>query len=76
VHLQEFRDNSGTGNFDEHDVVETNTVERVKQGKTTLNLVCLDHALEDVANSQRLSLASKVVRNRENSTQVVGWMTP
>jgi hypothetical protein len=71
VHLQEFGDNSGTGNFDEHDVVETNAVERVKQGKTTLNLVCFDHALKDVANGQGLSLASEVVCNRENSTQVV-----
>jgi hypothetical protein len=71
MHLQKLGDDCGTRNLDEDDMVETNAVERVEQSKTTLNFVRFDHAFEDVANGQRLSLASQVVRNGKNSAQVI-----
>lgn len=74
--LQELGDDCGTSNLDEDDVVETNAVERVEQGKTTLNLVRFYHALEDVVNCERLSLTSEVISNGENSTQVIRRVAP
>lgn len=71
MRLQELGDDCGTRNLDEDDVVETNAVERVEQGKATLNLVRFDHAFEDVANGKRLTLASEVVGNGKNSSQVI-----
>lgn len=57
-------------------MVETDTVERVQEGEATLNLVRLDHAFEDVADRQRLTLPREMVGNRENSAEVVRWVTP
>ena len=71
MRLQELGDDCGTRHLDEDDVVETDTVERVEQGKTALNLVGLDHALKDVVNGQRLSLASEMVGNGQDGTQVI-----
>ena len=69
--LQQLGDNGGAGNFDEHDVVETNAVERVQECKPALDLVCFDHALEHVTNGQRLTLAREMVSDRENGAQIV-----
>lgn len=57
-------------------MVETDTVERVQEGKATLNLVRLDHALEDVVDCQRLTLPREMVGNRKNGAEVVRWVTP
>jgi hypothetical protein len=57
-------------------VVETDAVERVQEGEATLDLVGLDHPFEDVVYGQRLTLAGKVVGNREDGSQVVRRVTP
>lgn len=57
-------------------MVQADAVERVQKGETTLNLVCLDHALQDVAHGQRLALTGKMVCDRQDSPQVVGGVPP
>lgn len=57
-------------------MVQTDTVERVKQSELTLDLMGLDHALEDIADSKGLTLARKMVGNGKDCTQVVGGVTP
>lgn len=74
--LQQLRYDGSAGHLDEHDVVETDAVERVQEGKATLNFVRLDHALEDVTDRQRLALTGEVVRNRKNGAKIVGRVTP
>jgi hypothetical protein len=69
--------NDGCGsNFDENDVVETNAVEGIQEGKPPLNFMGFDHSLKDIMDSKRLALASKVVRDSQDSAKVVRWMTP
>lgn len=76
VEAKELGDDGGRGDLDEDNVIETDAVVRVEESKTTLDLVCLDHGLEDVMDSQRLSLAGEVISDSEDSAQVVGRMTP
>lgn len=76
VKTQELGDDGGGGDLNEDDVIETNSVEGVEQGKSTLDFVCLDHGLQDVTDSQRLALTSKVISDSENGSEVVRGMTP
>lgn len=57
-------------------MIETNAIKGVEEGEAPLNLVRLDHAREDVMDGELLALTSKVIRDGEDCTQVVGWMTP
>lgn len=41
-----------------------------------MDLVCLDHALQNVAHSQQLALTGKVICDRKNGPQVVGRVPP
>ena len=69
--LQQLRYDGSAGHLDEHDVVETDAVERVQERKAALNLVCFDHALEDVMDGQRLTLTREMVGNCENGAKIV-----
>ena len=51
-------------------------VEQVEQCKAALDLMCFDHALEDVPNSDVLALMHKVVCNSEDGPEIVGWVAP
>ena len=57
-------------------MVEADAIERVEQRKATLDLVCLDHALKDVLDSDTLALTCQVVRDGKNGTEVVGRVAP
>ena len=57
-------------------MVETNTVEGVEERETALDLVRLDHALEDLMDGQRLALASEMIGDRENGPQVIRRVSP
>ena len=57
-------------------MVEADTVERVEQGKLALDLMRLDHGLEDVAHGQRLALAREVVGDGEDRAEVVRGVSP
>ena len=76
VETEELRYNSGRGYLDEDDVIKTDSVERVEESKATLNFVCLDHCLQNVAYCEGLTLASEMVCDRKNGSQVIGRMTP
>ena len=52
-------------------MVETDAVERVQEGEAALNLVRLDHALEDVVDRQRLTLPREMVCDREDGAKVI-----
>lgn len=78
-------DDGGGGDLDEDDVVETDLVVRVEQSQAALNLVGLDHGLEDVLDSEDLA-ASQVtaglvgavdpVGDSQDGAQVVRGVTP
>lgn len=69
--------NDGSGSeLDEDDVIETDSVERVLEGHASLNLVSLDHSFENVLHLERFSSSGEVISDGENSTQVVGRVTP
>lgn len=76
VETQELGDNSGTGDLDEDDVIETDTVEGVEEGKTSLDFVSLDHTRKDVMDGELLTLTGEMIGDGEDGTQVVGWVTP
>lgn len=73
---QQFRNDGGRGEFDEDDVVETYSVERVLEGHASLNLVGFDHRFEDVLHLEGLSGTREVIGNGEDSSEVVGRVTP
>lgn len=52
-------------------MVQTDAVEGVQEGKASLDLVGLDHALEDITDGQGLPLACKMVGNGEDGTEVI-----
>ena len=58
-------------NLDEDDVVETDTVERVQEGEAALDLVRLDHGLENIAHQDRLALTGEMIGDGEDGTEVV-----
>ena len=57
-------------------MVEADAIERVEQREAALDLMRLDHAFEDVLNSDVLALAREVVRDGEDCAQVVGRVAP
>ena len=78
-------DNSGGSDLDEHNVVETDLVVRVLESENTLDFVGLDHSLEDILDLEDLAVAEIAtsavgsrdpVSDREDSTEVVRWVTP
>ena len=78
-------DHSGGSDLDQNNVVETDLVEGVLQSENTLDLVSLDHGLENVLDLEDLAVAQVSARtvgagdpvsDGEDATQVVGRMTP
>ena len=61
VEAQQLGHNSRRGYFDEDDVIKADAIEGIQQGKGTLNLVCFDHAFEDIMHGQGLTLTGKMV---------------
>jgi hypothetical protein len=57
-------------------VVEADAIERVEQREATLDLVRLDHTLEDVLDGDALALACQVVSDGEDGTEIVGRVAP
>ena len=76
AYAQELGDDCGRGNLDKDDVVETDAVERVEQREATLDLVGLDHALQDVLDGDALTLACQVIRDGEDGSEIVGRVSP
>lgn len=72
-------DDGGSGNLDQDNMVEADSVKGVLEGKTSLNLVCLDHSLEDVLDLRDfnsggwigLCSTSQPVCNSEDTAKVV-----
>lgn len=72
-------------NLDKYNVIQADFVEGVLQSQAALDLVCLDHGLEDILDGKDLAtsdLASCSVRSahpvcdRKNSSEVVTGVTP
>jgi hypothetical protein len=57
-------------------VVEADAIERVEQREAALDLVRFDHALEDILDGDALALACQMVRDGEDSTEIVGRVAP
>ena len=82
---KELGNNRGGGDLDEDNVVKTDLVVRVEKGQAALDLVGLDHGLEDLLDGDDLAVAEVAagavgagdpVGDRENGAQVVRWVTP
>lgn len=56
VEAEHLGDDGGGGNLDEDDVVEADLVVRVEESEAALDLVGLDHALEDVTDGELLAV--------------------
>jgi hypothetical protein len=76
VKSQQFRNDCCRCDFDENDVIETSTVEGIKEGETALDLVGFDHGGEYVVDRKRGTLASEVVGDGEDSTEIVRRVAP
>jgi len=62
-------------------MIKANAIEAVLQGKDTLDLVCLNHSDQHIANRKSLvslanALPAQVVCDRENTAQIVRRMSP
>ena len=75
-HLQHLADHGSTSNLDEHNMIQTDTVVAIQEGKAALNFVRLDHALEQVFDGELLTLPRQIIRNGQDGTQVIGGMSP
>jgi hypothetical protein len=78
-------DDSGGGDLDEHNVVETDLVVRVLESEYTLDFVGLDHSLEHILDLEDLAVAELAtgavgsrdpVSDSEDGTKIVRWVTP
>lgn len=85
VEAEHLGDDGGGSNLDENNVVKTDLVVGVEEGQAALDLVGLDHGLEDILDGEDLA-ASEVtaglvgavnpVSDSKNGTQVVRGVTP
>lgn len=82
---EELGDDGGGGDLDEDNVVKTDLVEGVEESQAALDLVGLDHGLENLFDGDDLAVAKvstgtvgagNPVGDSENGTQVVRWVTP
>lgn len=85
VEAEHLGDDGGRGNLDQDNVVKTDLVVGVEESQAALDLVGLDHTLEDILDGEDLaagevaaSLVGSVdpVGDSEDGTQVVGGMSP
>lgn len=85
IETQHLGDHSGGRNLDQDDVVQANLVVRVLQSENTLNLVGLDHGLENIPDLQDLAIAQVAacavgagdpVCDSQDTAQVVRRVTP
>jgi hypothetical protein len=68
--------NSCRCDLDEDDMIKADPVERIKEGNSSLNFMGLNHGLENISDSKGLSLTSKMVRDSQDSSKIVRWVTP
>ena len=62
---------------DIHDVIQTDSVERVLKSETTLNFVSHDHSRENVLDGEvGESRSSHPIGDGENSTRAIRGVTP
>ncbi len=82
---EELGDNSSGCDLDQNDVVEANLVVRVEKRQASLDLVGLNHGLEDLLDGDNLAVAQvpsstvgagNPVSDGQDSSEVVGWVTP
>lgn len=76
VKTQHFRHYCCGSNFDQNDVIKANSVERVEECEAALDLMGLDHSLEDVADFEWLPLTRKVIGDSQNGSKIVRRMAP
>ena len=76
AYIQQLGDDGGWGHLYENNMVKANMIEWVEQCEATLDLVCFDHALENVLDGDALALACQVVRDGEDGTEIVGRVAP
>lgn len=78
-------DDSSGRDLDQHNVVQADLVVGVLEGQNTLDLVGLDHGLQNITDLQDLAVAQVATRavgagdpvsHSEDTTQVVGGVTP
>jgi hypothetical protein len=76
VQAEHFGHDGGGGDLDKNDVIETDTIEGVEEGKGTLDFMGFDHAFQDIFDSKGLTLAGQMVGDGEDGTQVIRGVSP
>lgn len=81
----ELADDGGGSDLDENNMVEADLVVGVLESKNTLDLMGLDHSLEDIADLEHLTVGERTtstvgsrdpVSDGQDTTEVVGRVTP
>lgn len=57
-------------------MIQPHAIERVEEGEPALDLVRLDHGLEDLVDRDGLAFPREVVRDGEDCSEVVGGVAP
>jgi hypothetical protein len=57
-------------------VIETDAIVGVQKSKTALNFVSLDHGFKNIADSERLSLTSKMIGYGKDRAEIIRRMSP
>lgn len=85
IEAEHLAHHGGAGNLDQDNVVEADLVEGVEEGQAALNLVGLDHGLENVADGEGLAASDVAaglvgpgdpVSHSEDGAQVVRGVSP
>lgn len=69
-------DDCGAGDLDKDDVVKANLVVRVQESQAALNLVCLDHGLEDITDGELLAAGNGLDVGARGGGSLVGTGDP
>ena len=75
-YAQKLGHDRGARDFHEDNVIQSDAVKGVQEGKLALDFMRLDHALKDIAHREGLSLTGEVIRHGKDRAQIVGWVAP
>ncbi len=76
VEAEHLGDDSRGRDFDEHDVIQANSVERVEERETSLDFVGHDHSLKEILHGESLSLTREMISNSQDGSKVIGRVPP
>lgn len=76
VETEHLGDDGSGRDFDEDDVIEPGTIERVEESESSLDLVGHNHAFEEILDGEGLALTGKMICHGQNRAKVIRRMSP